>query len=115
MMISATEKVAVREWVKVPNFPGLYRNAISGRYYGMKKLHGKRYECSLRTTDRQIAERRLRNWIHDLEKVDRELERTTLRILVQKFEAANQGKLMWKSGILSHLNSMNGWRHKRGG
>jgi hypothetical protein len=36
-MVSATEQVAVREWVKVPNIPGLYRNAISGRYYGMKR------------------------------------------------------------------------------
>ena len=34
-MISTTEEVAVREWVKVPNVPGLYRNTVSGRYYGL--------------------------------------------------------------------------------
>ena len=37
IMISATEELAVREWVKVPNIPGLYRNVISGRYYGPKR------------------------------------------------------------------------------
>jgi hypothetical protein len=47
----------------VPAHPGLYRHSRSGRYYGFKKLNGKRHECSLRTMDRQIAERRLRNWI----------------------------------------------------
>jgi integrase len=71
---------------------GLYRHSRSNLYYGFKKLHGKRHECSLRTTDRQIAERRLRSWIHGLEVVDRELERTTVRDLIQKFVAANQGK-----------------------
>jgi integrase len=76
----------------VPAYPGLYRHSRSGRYYGFKKLHGKRHECSLRTTDRKIAERRLRNWTRDLENVDRELEKTTLRELVDKFVAANQGK-----------------------
>jgi hypothetical protein len=62
-MISATEEVAVREWVKVPNIPGLYRNTVSGRYYGFKKIRGRRKEPSLRTTDRKIAERRHREWI----------------------------------------------------
>ena len=28
LMISATEEVAVREWVKVPNVSGLYRNTV---------------------------------------------------------------------------------------
>jgi len=32
-MISATDEVAVREWVKIPNISGLYRHTISGRYY----------------------------------------------------------------------------------
>ena len=27
----------MREWVKVPNVPGLYRNTVSGRYYGFKR------------------------------------------------------------------------------
>lgn len=49
-------------YIKVSNFPGLYRSTRSGRYYGSKKLSGKRKEVSLRTTDRKIAERRLREW-----------------------------------------------------
>ncbi len=79
-------------YAKVPAYPGLYRHSRSGRYYGFKKLHGKRYECSLRTGDRKIAERRLREWKRNLETVDREVERTTLRELIHKFVAANQGK-----------------------
>ena len=91
-MISETEEVAVREWVKVPNVPGLYRNAISGRYYGSKKIRGRRKERSLRTTDRKIAERRHREWISNLQRVDRECERMTLRELLGRFVAVNQGR-----------------------
>jgi hypothetical protein len=64
----------------------------SCRYYGFKKLHGKCRECSLRTTDRKIAERRLREWIGNLQRVDRERERTTLRELVERFVAVSQGR-----------------------
>jgi len=79
-------------YVKVPGHPGLYRHSRSGRYLGCKKLHGKSYERSLKTTDRKIAERRLRDWVGSLDTVDRELEKTTLRGLLQKFVATNQGK-----------------------
>ncbi|MBA3831327.1 MAG: tyrosine-type recombinase/integrase [Chthoniobacterales bacterium] len=58
----------------------------------MKKIRGKRRECSLRTTDRKIAERRLREWMRNLQVVDREVEKTTLRELLHKFVAANRGK-----------------------
>jgi integrase len=91
-MISATNEVALREWVKVPNVPGLYRNTISGRYYGVKKLRGKRKEHSLRTSDRKIAERRHREWINNLQSVGRESERMTLRQLLDRFVAVNQGR-----------------------
>src|SRR5580700_5931580 len=79
-------------YVKVSAHPGLYRHSHSGRYYAFKKLNGKRHECSLKTTDRKIAERRLRDWVRNLDTIDRELEKTTLRELLQKFVAANQGK-----------------------
>ena len=97
-MISATEEMAVREWVKVPNIPGLYRNAISGRYYGFKKIRGRRRERSLRTTDRKIAERRHREWITNLQRVDRECERMTLRELLDRFVAVNQGRSLKTQG-----------------
>jgi hypothetical protein len=79
-------------YVRVLAYPGLYRHSRSGRYYGFKKLNGKRRECSLKTTDRKIAERRLKDWVRNLDVVDHELERTTLRELIQKLVAANQGK-----------------------
>jgi hypothetical protein len=97
-MISATEEVAVCEWVKVPNIPGLYRNTVSGRYYGVKKLRGNRKERSLRTTDRKIAERRHREWITNLQRVDRERERMTLRELLDRFVAVNQGRSVKTQG-----------------
>ncbi len=79
-------------YVKIANVVGLYRDSINGRYYGAKKLHGKRREVSLKTNDRRVAERRIRTWIDNLEKVDAGVERTRLRNLVKKFEAINQGK-----------------------
>ncbi len=82
----------VPDYVKAGSFPGLYRHSRSGRYYGFKKLRGKGRECSLRTTDRKIAERRLREWMRNLAVVDHEVEKTTLRELLHKFVAANQGK-----------------------
>jgi integrase len=97
-MISATEELAVREWVKVPNIPGLYRNTVSGRYYGFKKIRGRRRERSLRTTDRKIAERRHREWITNLQRVDRECERMTLRELLERFVAVNQGRSLKTQG-----------------
>lgn len=60
-------------YVKVANFPGLYRHARSGRYYACKKLGGVRRERSLGTCDRKIAERRLKEWVGNLDKVDAEV------------------------------------------
>ncbi len=85
-------KQTAAEYVKVSNVVGLYRHTHSGRYYGAKKIHGKRREVSLRTTDRQIAERRLRDWIASLHRTDHEKERTTFRQLIATFVAINSGK-----------------------
>src|SRR5947209_7640806 len=76
-------------YVKVPGCPCLYRHTPSGRYYGVKKLKGKKKERSLETTDRKIAERRLKDWIADLERVDPEVEKTTLKQLHEKFIATS--------------------------
>jgi integrase len=80
------------EYVKVPGCTGLYRHTKSGRYYGVKKLHGKRRERSLATSDRKIAERRHKEWIANLEMIDSEVEKTTLRQLTRKLLAVNRGK-----------------------
>ena len=80
------------EYVKVPNIAGLYRHSASGRYYGCKKVDGRRKERSLGTTDRKIAERRLKEWIANLGKVDKEVEKMTLKQLHQRLIAISQGK-----------------------
>lgn len=80
------------QYVKIPNFPGLYRYLPIGNYYVVKKLRGKRREISLRTSDRKVAERRMSEWVRDLSKIDLGAERITLRQLVGKFLALNRGK-----------------------
>ena len=92
MLHETPAKTTVGAYVKVPNCTGLYRHSRSGTYYGVKKLRGKRKERSLRTADRKIAERRFREWIGNLEKVDTEVEKTTLKQLSDKLIAINQGK-----------------------
>ena len=92
MLHETPAKTTVGAYVKVTNCTGLYRHSRSGTYYGVKKLRGKRKERSLRTADRKIAERRFREWIGNLEKVDTEVEKTTLKQLSDKLIAINQGK-----------------------
>ena len=72
-------------YVKVANFLGLYRHARSGRYYACKKQGGLRRERSLGTCDRKIAERRMKEWFGSLEKVDAEVEKTTLSQLIGRY------------------------------
>lgn len=85
-------KCVPARYTKVPHVPGLYRHVVSGRYHGVKKLHGRRRERSLRTADRQIAQRRLREWIANLHRTDREKERTSFQQLIGTFVATNRGK-----------------------
>lgn len=79
-------------YAKVPNVIGLYRHLPSGRYYGSKKVRGKRKKCSLKTTDRKIAERRLKAWVANLSLVNAGLEKTNFRQLLAQSELINQGK-----------------------
>ncbi len=60
-------------YVKVANYPGLYRHARSGRYYACKKLGGIRRERSLGTCDRKIAERRMKEWLGSLQRFSKRL------------------------------------------
>lgn len=92
-MLNQTQTPASNDhYMKVPGCVGLYRHAKSGRYYGAKKINGRRKERSLGTADRKIAERRLAEWVAGLSSVDSEVEKTTLRQLHRKFIAVNQGK-----------------------
>ena len=92
-MVNILAPAATKEptYVKVANFPGLYRHSRSGRYYACKKLGGVRRESSLRTCDRKIAERRLKEWVGNLDKVDAEVEKTTLGQLIQRFMVVTGG------------------------
>ena len=78
--------------MKVPQVPCLYRHSLSRKYYGIKKVGGKRKEHSLDTIDRKLAERRLKKWIADLGKTNVEVERLTLREMLVQLQKVNQGK-----------------------
>lgn len=92
MVHSSPPKSTRQRLVKVPSVPGLYRLENERTYYAIKKLHGKRKEHSLKTSDRKLAERRLKEWVRTLDKVDTAQEYTTLKQLLEKFVKANQGK-----------------------
>ena len=98
---------------KIPSVPCLYRHSVNGTYYGIKKHAGKRKEHSLDTTDRKIAERKLRGWISDLAKIDTELEKTTLAQLLEKFTSVRSGMkpstVRTDASIIKSLKSH--WKH----
>ena len=54
----------------IPNVPRLYRHRLYGIHYGLKKAGRKRKEHGLGTADRGLAERRLKEWIDDLDRID---------------------------------------------
>lgn len=78
--------------VKIPNYPCLYRHSVSGNYYGIKKFSGKRKEHSLDTDDRKVAERKLKEWLKDLDKTDAKANKTELSELLEKLDALHRGK-----------------------
>ncbi len=89
----ATNQQSTRQLLeKIPNFPCLYRHTLNETYYGIKKVSGKRKEHSLQTADRKIAERKLAEWVKNLDKIDSTAEKTTLKQLLAKFVASRQGK-----------------------
>jgi hypothetical protein len=89
----ATNQLSTRQLlIKIPNFPYLYRHSVNDVYYGIKKISGKRKEHSLETTDRKIAERKLKDWLQNLDKVDPKASKITLNELLGKFVGINQGK-----------------------
>jgi len=77
---------------KTPNFPCLYRHSVNGVYYAIKKVSGKKKTHCLETTDRKLAERRLKDWIQDIDRIDSSATKTSLEILLGKFSSANAGK-----------------------
>ena len=122
-MATNQAKLSTRQHlVKIPNISCLYRHGQNETYYAIKKIRGKRKEHSLGTTDRKIADRRLKEWLADLEKIDTEVEKMPLSVLLEKFEAINQGKAdktrrtnasivkrfkeTWKRGLSIHVRDV---------
>ena len=72
-------------YLKMAHVPGLYRHARCGRYYACKKLDGIQRERSLGTCDRKIADRRMKEWLSSLDKVEAEAEKAILHQLIGRY------------------------------
>ena len=70
----------------------LYRLASTGGYYARVWVRGKEIRRSLRTKDRELAKRRLRDLRRDLERIDTEAARISLAELVTTYLATGQHK-----------------------
>ncbi len=100
MFNDTTSTEIASPYIKIPNSPGLYRHAESGRYNAVKKINGTRHERSLRTTDRQIAERRQRDWGGGIANHCREVERTNFEQLMTSFVAAGlSNRRLWMASL----------------
>jgi hypothetical protein len=97
MRLNHVKRKSARQLLnKVQSAQWLFRHSINGTYYAQKKINGKRKEHSLDTTDRKIAERRLKEWIANLEAIDSEAETMTLAELLEnskKLEAVRTQQL----------------------
>ena len=77
---------------KIPGFPCLYRHSVNDTYYGCAKVGGNRKEHSLGTTDRKLAERKLKQWQDDLKKTEGSQSQMTLGQLLEKYQLSFAGK-----------------------
>ena len=77
--------------VKIPNVPCLYRHSVNGGDHAVKKVNGKIKNHAFDTRDRKIAERKLREWIKNLDSIDAQAGKTTLGELLEKFIQGRKG------------------------
>lgn len=77
---------------KIPGFPCLYRHEVNETYYGITKVLGNRKEHSLGTTDRKLAERKLKAWLQDLSEIDSAKARRTVGNLLEGYQKSIAGK-----------------------
>ncbi len=70
----------------------LYRFGDSGNFYARVWIHGKEIRRSLKTTDWDLAKRRLRDVRRDLEKLDNTAHMVTLQDYLKTFLASSQHK-----------------------
>jgi hypothetical protein len=84
----------------IPNIPCLKRHEINGNYYAVKKIRGKIKTHALRPKsrrvairDRKLAERKLREWLDDLEREELSpAQAINFGELLEKYRAINTGK-----------------------
>src|SRR5688500_16751351 len=71
----------------------LWRNTNSGRYYAFVKRNGKQYHHSLKTTDRQLAEKRLAKFRDKVEnlKPNADTGKLTFKELADRWFASATG------------------------
>lgn len=70
----------------------LFRDPQSGRYYGVKKVAGKRKLHSFDTSDRTTANGKLANWLRDLDAADASAVDLKFEALLENFLATRRGK-----------------------
>jgi integrase len=87
----------------------LYRYSRNGVYYGRIKRGGKETKRSLRTTDRALAQRRLRDFRDDQQQVDPSRRNVTLAQLCDRWLAtkknANPKTLGTKAHVVNQIKS----------
>lgn len=96
----------------------LYRHSESGRYYALVKRGGKQHRKSLKTTDRQLAERKLSAF---RDKIGRSVtatrdRNTTFKELAQEWFDVAKTRLKPRSAdsaecCLKHDQRIDGWLH----
>ena len=69
-----------------------YRHEDNGAYYAERKINGKVIQRSLQTSDRAVANRKLRDWLAALDNRNPALEKTTLEQLFETFRGTFGGK-----------------------
>src|SRR5438067_11979142 len=86
---------------------GLYRSSTSGVYFAHVPIHGKLFRESLRTTQRQLATRRLADFRSKKLTIDPKLAKLTLEELCDRYEQTlahlSASSIKAKKGILERL------------
>jgi len=86
---------------------GLYRYIPSGTYFAHVRIHGKLFRESLDTDDRKKADRKLRDFRADKEKIDHKFSRSTLADLLDRYEKTIQrlspATILKKKAILKRI------------
>jgi integrase len=82
----------------------LYRNESSGTYYALVKRSGKQIRRSLKTKDRKLADRRLRTFQNDMDRVDPAKGRVNI-----SFKEMSE---RWLATVEPHLKSSTYLRRK---